>query len=83
MIAHRKNILVKPFPASEYSEGGLLVPDSVKKPSNKVIVTSVGDRVTKVKEGQVGFRVKSWGEPVEIDGELHFIMDESAIIALQ
>ena len=82
MKAYGKNVIVKPFPASEYSEGGLIVPDSVKKPSNKVSIVSVGHKVTKVKEGQTGFRVKFWGDPVEIDGELHFIMNEAAIIAI-
>lgn len=81
MRAYGKNVLVKPFPPPEFSEGGLIVPDSVKKPSNKVSIVSVGERVTKVKEGQTGFRVKSWGESVEISGELHFIMNEAAIIA--
>ena len=83
MKAYGKNVLVKPFPASEYSEGGLIVPDSVKKPSNKVSIVSVGHLVTKVKEGQSGFRVKSWGEPIEIDGELYFIMNEAAILAVE
>lgn len=81
MRAYGKNIIVKPYPSSEFSEGGLVVPDSVKKPSNKVLVTSVGGKVTLVKEGQTGFRVKSWGDPIEIDGELHFIMNQAAIIA--
>lgn len=81
MKAHGKNVIVKPYPSSEFSEGGLIVPDSVKKPSNKVSIVSVGDRVTKVKEGQSGFRVKSWGHDVLINNELHFIMDQSAIIA--
>lgn len=83
MKAYGKNIIVKPYPASEFSEGGLIVPDSVKKPSNKVLITSIGGKVTKVKEGQSGFRVKLWGQEVLIDGELHFIMDEAAVIATE
>ena len=81
MKAYGKNVLVKPYPPPKISDGGLIVPDSVKRPSNKVLVVSVGEKVKKVKQGQTGFRVKNWGEPVELNGVLHFIMNKSAIIA--
>jgi len=81
------NVLVKPYPSSEFSEGGLVIPDSVKKPSNKVLIVAVGGGTKKkpmlLKEGQTGFRVKSWGQEILVDNELHFLMDQSAIIALQ
>lgn len=83
----RNNILVKPFPSDEISEGGIIVAESCKQVSNKVRVVAVGTGTEKkpmnLKPGDVGFRVKDWGEPVEIDGELHFLMDSSAIISLQ
>lgn len=82
-----QNILVKPFPASDKTEGGIFVPDSVKQPSNKVLIVAVGDgsekKPMKLKPGQTGFRVKDWGEPIEIDGELHFIMTQQSILAVQ
>jgi len=37
----------------------------------------------RLKEGTVAYRVKDWGNEVEIDGQLHFIMDEQAIIATE
>lgn len=81
------NVLVKPFAGSDISEGGLFIPDSVKKPSNKVMIVAVGSgtpkRPMKLKPNTIGYRVKSWGEPVEIDGELYYIMNQAAIIALQ
>jgi chaperonin GroES len=87
MIPVRNNILVKPFPAKEISEGGLYIPDSVKKPSNKVLVVEVGTgtpaKPMKLRKGQTGYRVKEWGQEVEVNGELHFIMDASAIIAIE
>lgn len=83
MIPIRTNILFKPAPSDEKSEGGLYVPDSFKQPSNKGTVVSVGSLCKKLKAGQVGFRVKSWGQEVLINDELHFLMDESAIIAVQ
>lgn len=87
MIPIRTNVLVKPYPPDDISEGGIFVPDSAKEPSNKVLVVEVGagtkQKPMQLKKGQTGFRVKQWGEPILIDGELHFIMEQSAIIALQ
>lgn len=86
MRAIRNNVLVKPLPSDEKSEGGLIIPDSVKKPSNKVEVISVGSGVVgkpmKLKPGDIGYRVKDWGVEVMINGELHFIMEQDAILAL-
>lgn len=82
-----QNILVKPFERNNISDGGLFIPDTVKMISNKVKVVGVGNgsksRPMKLKEGQVGFRVKDWGIDVMVNGELHYIMDQTAIIALE
>lgn len=82
----RNQILVKPFPSDSITEGGLIVPDSVKKPSNKVTVIKVGngtkEKPMRLKAGDVGHRVKDWGLEILIEGELHYIMDSDAIIAL-
>lgn len=87
MTPVRNQILVKPFPPDEMTEGGLYVPDSVKKPSDKVHIVKVGngtkDKPMKLKEGQTGFRVHEWGCPVMIENELHFIMDMDAILAVE
>jgi len=77
-----KKILFKPFKGSSVTEGGLIIPDSAQKLSNKGQIVDVGDKVTKVKIGDVGFRVKDWGEEFIINGESHFIMEEDAILAL-
>lgn len=82
----RTNVLVKPFPADEMSEGGIFVPLNARKESNKVFIIEVGngtkDKPMRLKKGQVGFRVKDWGTEVIINGEKHFIMDQEAILAL-
>lgn len=87
MIPIRTQVLVKPFPSDEISEGGIFVPLSARRPSNKVKVIKVGngtkEKPMKLKEGMTGFRVKDWGCDVMIDGELHFIMDQDAIIATE
>ena len=83
----RSNVLVKPFPPSEISEGGIFVPLSVRKENNRVTIISVGngtkDRPMQFKPGQGAFRVKDWGTPVEIKGEMHYLMDDSAILATE
>lgn len=77
-----KNILFKPFKSEDKTEGGLFVPDSVKKDSDKGEIVQVGSKVKKLKAGDIGFRVQGWGDEVIIDGEKHFIMNESAILSL-
>ena len=68
---------------SSVSEGGIIVPDAYKKDSNKVKVVEVGGMVKGIKKGDVGHRVKDWGEPIIEYGQKYYLMDESAIIALQ
>lgn len=81
----RNNILVKPFPADEVSEGGIFVPESARKESNKLLVVAVGkgtrDRKMPFVVGDVVYRVKEWGTPVDVHGDRHYIMDQNAIIA--
>lgn len=81
----RNNVVVQCFKTQDISEGGIIIPDSVNKESNKVKVVAVGegtkDRPMRLRVGQVGFRVKDWGTPFEENGELYYLMDEQAIIA--
>ncbi len=83
----RNNILVKPFLSDGISKGGIIVPDSYRELSNKVLIVKTGngtkEKKMRLKEGQIGFRVKSWGCEVNIKGELYFLMEDSAIIALE
>ncbi len=81
----RNNILTKPFPPDEISEGGILVPESARKENNKMFVIAAG-RGTKERKmifnpGDIVYRVKDWGTPIDIDGERHYIMDQNGIIA--
>lgn len=87
MTPIRSQVLVKPFPSDEISEFGIIVPESARTPSNKVTIVKVGngtkDKPMKLKSGQTGFRVKDWGCEVLVNGELHFIMDQDAILAIE
>jgi chaperonin GroES len=82
-----QNVLVRPYPSDEKSEGGIFVPESAREVSNKVFIVEVGngskEKPMKLKSGQTGFRVKDWGQEFIINGEKHYLMDQSAIIALQ
>ena len=82
----RNNILFKPYKGDVESEGGIIVPDSVRGESDKGLIVAVGkgtrQRPMRLKAGSEGFRVHQWGEPVDKDGERYYIMEDSAIIAL-
>lgn len=85
MIPIRNQVLVKPFPPDKTTAGGLFVPESAQKVSNKVRIISCGngtrDKPMKLKAGDIGYRVFEWGQEIMIDGELHFLMDCDAILA--
>lgn len=77
----RNNILVKPMPADEKSEGGIIVPENMRKPSNKVEVVSVGAWVKDFRPGQIAFRIKDSGDEYIEDGQQYFIVNEAWLLA--
>lgn len=82
----KNNIVVKPFKGQERTEGGLFIPESCQKESDKVEVIRVGSgtakKPMKLKPGDIGFRVHEWGTPFEENGETYYLMADVAIIAL-
>lgn len=82
----RNQVLVKPFNAENVSEGGIFIPETVKKESNKVLIVAVGKgspkNEMKLKADTIGYRVKEWGIPIEENNELYYLMDEAAILAI-
>lgn len=78
-------VLLKPYPSDEMSEGGIIVPDSCKKVSDKMKVVAVGSGTKsspmKIKVGDTIFRVTNWGKEVEINGEMHYLMSQHDILA--
>jgi co-chaperonin GroES (HSP10) len=87
MIPIGTNVLVKPYPSEEITDGGLFVPLSVRKDSNKVLVIKTGNGTAKkrmtVKEGMTAYRVLGWGTEVLINNEKHFLMDMGALLAIE
>ena len=67
------------------SDGGIIVPGSFQAESNKgtVVLTGAGtkEHPMKFKSGDIVYRVKNHGDPVEIDGELFYLMDQRTILA--
>lgn len=82
----KQQILVRPLESDSISEGGIIVPDSCKKDSNKVEIVAVGngskDKPMHRKVGEIGYRVKEHGTEVLVNGVKHFLLDQSWIIAL-
>ena len=83
----KNKVLVKCFLGEEKSAGGIIVPDAYRKEGNRVEVMEVGNgtpkKPMKLKKGDIGFRVKDWGEPIIEDGQQYYLMEDSAIIALE
>jgi co-chaperonin GroES (HSP10) len=83
----RNNILVECLEGDSISEGGIFVPDAFKKESNKVRVVAVGTgtpaKPMKRKVGEICYRVKEWGDPIEENNRRFYLMDASAIIAIE
>lgn len=81
----RTQVLVKPCASDTISEGGIIVPNSFLEESNKVEVIATGNGTKKkpmrYSKGQVAFRVKGHGEPIEENGERYYLMDQDALLA--
>jgi chaperonin GroES len=81
----KNKVLVKPFPSDELSVGGIYVSEAHREISNKMEVISVGNGTAKTpmqfKKGDVVFRVKGCGDEFEINGEKHFLVEQSWIVA--
>lgn len=82
----RNNVLVKPFMEERISLGGIITPESFHKESDRCKIVAVGGGTKsapmKLKAGQIGYRVGEWGTPIEENGELFYLMEDNAIIAL-
>lgn len=86
MIRPIKNqILVKLFLGDDKSVGGIIVAESFRAESNKGEVVACGkgtkDRQMQFKPGDVVFRVQGHGEPLDIEGQRYYMMDQNTILA--
>ena len=77
----RNLILVKPCAPDEQTEGGLYIPESVRTRNSMALVIEPGNRCKEAKKGNIVYHIKDVGEEIIIDGEQHFIIRESDILA--
>lgn len=81
----RDNVLIKPLPADEISDGGIIVPENMRKPSNKVEVIDAGPGIAKspmqFTKGQIAFRTKDCGTEIWENGVQYFIVNQGWILA--
>jgi len=82
----RNKVLIKPFPSEEKSSGGIIVADGFRERNSKATIISVGNGTSKspmnYKPGMVIFSVKDNGEEFIIDGEKHYLIESSWILAI-
>lgn len=85
MMPIRDMVLTKPFPSEEKSEGGIFVSEAHRPTSNKHKVIAAGNGIKgkpmEFKKDDIVFRVKDDGTPIEISGELHFLIKQSDLRA--
>jgi chaperonin GroES len=81
----KENVLIKPFPSDEQTAGGLFIPESCREISNKATVVEAGkgtkEKPMQFSPGDIVFRVKDVGDEIIIDGEKHFLVKQSWLIA--
>lgn len=87
MIPIGNNVLVKPYPSEEITESGFFVPETAREINNKVFVVKVGNGTVNkpmtLSEGVTAYRVLNWGQEIMVYGELHFLMDKAALLAIE
>lgn len=85
MIPIKDNVLIKPFMSDEKSVGGIIVSEAHRAVSQKVKVVAVGNGTKKhpmnFNVGDTVFRVKDCGDEIIINGERHFIVKSTWLIA--
>ncbi len=78
-------VVIKPAPAEEKTQGGIIIPDTAKEKPLKGEVIAVGkgtkDAEMELKVGDQVLYGKYAGTEIEIEGEKVIIMRESDILA--
>ncbi|NLI71517.1 MAG: co-chaperone GroES [Bacteroidales bacterium] len=79
-------VLVKPAPAEEETESGIIIPDSAKEKPQRGEVLAIGSGTKEeemvVKKGDTVLYGKYAGTELEWEGEKYLIMRQSDILAI-
>lgn len=82
-----QQVVIRPFPSDEISDGGILVPENCRTRNNKATVVSVGSgsekRPMRFKPGMVVHNIKDSGMVVIINDITHYVIDQSYILATE
>lgn len=82
-----QNILVKPFLTEDVTEGGIIMPESIKKRASKAKVVAVGGGDKKnpmlIPQGVVCWHVLNAGTEIEKDGELFVLMHQQNVLSYE
>lgn len=86
IIPFHENVLIRPFPKKEKTEGGVIIPDTVQERPSKATVLAISEALGKklnelgnpnfkINVGDVILHVKNCGTPIEGDnGEQLFMV---------
>ncbi len=79
-------VVVEPFEAEEKTQGGIIIPDTVKEKPQKGKVIAVGpgkkDQKMTVKKGDVVLYGKYAGQEIQYQGKDYLIMREDDILVV-
>lgn len=79
-------VVVKPAPAEEKTQGGIIIPDTAKEKPQRGEVIAVGPgkegNLMTVKAGDIVLYGKYSGQQVTLDGEDYLIMREDDILVI-
>lgn len=80
----KNNVLIRPLPSENVSEGGIFVPESFEVRNQKAEVVAVGNgskaRPMAYKSGDLIYNIKDCGDEILIDGIRHFIIQDTYIL---
>ncbi|MFZ2897111.1 MAG: co-chaperone GroES [Saprospiraceae bacterium] len=79
-------VVVKPAPAEEKTQGGIIIPDTAKEKPQRGEVVAVGPgkegNLMTVKAGDIVLYGKYSGQQVTLDGQDYLIMREDDILVI-
>lgn len=82
-----QQVLVRPFPSDEMSDGGIIVPENCRSVNCKGTIVAAGSGTEKepmrYAAGAVVHSIKDCGEPYIVGGETLYLMDQSSILGVE
>lgn len=80
----KSNILFKPFIQKGETKSGILIPFENEMDKGEIVAVGKGTKIKpmRLNADTIGYRVHAWGEPIFEKDEKYYLMDETAIIAL-